>query len=153
VAPKDTTHILEADNGVLRGSHINPGDIDMSSARPVGSLSSYVTQALLFDPSFSKTGISPPPPPPVTAQAHLECAREVLDRKRKLAEKTQNKANRMNRKRKIHDEGAEIRKCVDRPAKRQCDEKTRNVGLFAEIDMEVVRTSHELFCLRFDMVT
>lgn len=92
--------------------------------------------ALGFGPVSLETGM-PPPHAPVTPQTHLSCAREVLDRKRRLAEKSQDKGDRMGRKRKIHAEGVEIRKSADRPTKRQCDEKTRNVGLLSDINMEL----------------
>jgi len=69
-------------------------------------------------------------------QTYLTAAREVLNRKKKLAE-SQEEDFRMCRKRKINDEGVEIRKTIDRPTKRQCDEKTRDLGLFSELEIPV----------------
>jgi hypothetical protein len=108
----------------LKGTFAFPG------ARIIGALG--------FGPVSLDTDISPPRAP-VTPQTYLFCAREVLDRKRRLEEKSQDKGDRMGRKRKIHADGVEIRKSADRPTKRQCDEKTRNVGLLSDIEMELVR--------------
>lgn len=69
------------------------------------------------------------------AQVHLSCAREVLDKRRKLSERSQDIFYRMQKKRKIHHEEVEIRKTIDRPTKRQCDERTRYLS---ELDGEPI---------------
>jgi len=128
---------LETVNSTARGP-TGAGYSELDSKGTFAFSPARIIGALGFGSVSLETAISPPRAP-VTPQTHLSCAREVLDRKRRLAEKSQDKGDRMGRKRKIHAEGVEIRKSADRPTKRQCDEKTRNVGLLADIDMELVR--------------
>jgi hypothetical protein len=128
---------LETVNSTAR-SPTGAGSSELDSKGSFAFPPARTIGALGFGPVSLDTDISPPRAP-VTPQTHLSCAREVLDRKRRLAEKSQDRGDRMGRKRKIHAEGVEIRKSADRPTKRQCDEKTRNAGLLSDVDMELVR--------------